>query len=51
MEINLDWKSVVDYLMGVETLLALNAEAVKSGKTEMTEEEIETEIAAARAEK
>lgn len=36
--------------LGMEALLALNAEAAKLGKTEMTEEEIEAEIAAAHAE-
>ena len=34
---------------GLEALYALNAEAVKNGKSGMTEEEIEAEIAAAHA--
>ena len=34
---------------GLEALYALNAEAVRSGKAGMTEEEIESEIAAAHA--
>ena len=36
--------------LGLETLLAINAEASKAGKVEMTEEEIEAEIAAAHSE-
>lgn len=36
--------------LGLETLLAINAEASKAGKVEMTEEEIEAEIAAAHFE-
>jgi DNA-damage-inducible protein J len=35
---------------GLEALYALNAEAVRNGKAGMTEEEIEAEIAIARAE-
>lgn len=35
---------------GLEALYALNAEAVRNGKTGMTEEEIEAEITAAHAE-
>ena len=37
--------------LGMEALLALNAEATKAGKVEMTEEEIEAEINAAHAER
>ena len=36
--------------LGLETLLAINAEASKAGKVEMPEEEIEAEIAAAHSE-
>ena len=39
------------FSMGLEALLAINAEASKAGKVEMTEEEIEAEIAAAHSEK
>ena len=35
---------------GLEALYALNAEALKNGRTGMTEEEIEAEIAVAHAE-
>lgn len=37
--------------LGLETLLAINAEASKEGRNEMTENEIEAEIASAHAEK